>query len=169
MTLLLLTLPGSNPTLFASVYCSPHRTQFPPKISEELDLLFNKYPSHVTGGDFNAIINTSLDLQNIVTPNHCPWLSNKIQATPPQLTDTFRSKHPHSKKFTQYCSQNHQNQARLDFILASLNSPLPSLYWMPSLTLLILFLTTIQATLHAWLQSNQHTPRQQHQHPFFAD
>ena len=121
MTLLLSTLPGSKPTFFASVYCPPHHTQFRQKIPEELDLRFNKYPSHVTGVNFNAIINTSLDSENIVTPNHWPWLSNTIHATLPQLTDTFRSKHPNSREFNRYWSQNHQNQARLVFFLASPN------------------------------------------------
>ena len=119
MTLLLLSLPGSPPTLLISLYCPPHDTRLRQIISEALDILLPKYPSHIIGGDFNASINFSLDTDNIVTSNAWAWLSNKVNRQPPALHDTFRDKHPHLRKFSRYWSTNHQNQARLDYIFAS--------------------------------------------------
>ena len=119
MTLLLLSLPGSPPTLLISLYCPPHDTCLREIISEALDVLLPKYPSHIIGGDFNTSINFSLDTKNITSSNAWPWLSNKVNKQPPALHDTFRDKHPHVKKFSRYWSTNHQNQARLDYIFAS--------------------------------------------------
>ena len=119
MTLLLLSLPGSPPTLLISLYCPPHDTRLRQIISEALDVLLPKYPSHIIGGDFNTSINFSLDTENITSSNAWPWLSNKVNKQPPALHDTFRDKHPHLKKCSRYRSTNHQNQARLDYIFAS--------------------------------------------------
>ena len=119
MTLLLLSLPGSPPTLLISLYCPPHDTRLRQIISEALDVLLPKYPSHIIGGDFNTSINFSLDTENITSSNAWPWLSNKVNKQPPALHDTFRDKHPRLKKFSRYWSTNHQNQARLDYIFAS--------------------------------------------------
>ena len=119
MTLLLLSLPGSPPTLLMSLYCPPHNTRLRQVISEARDVLLPKYPSHIIGGDFNTSIKFSLDTENITLSNAWPWLSNKVNKQPPALHDTFRDKHPHLKNFSRYWSTKYQNQARLDYIFAS--------------------------------------------------
>ena len=119
MTLLLLSLPGSPHTLLISLYCPPHDTRLRQIISEALDVLLPKYPSHIIGGDFNTSINLSLDTDNIISSNAWPWLSNKVNKQPQALHETFRGKRPHLKRFSRYWSTNHQNQARLDYIFAS--------------------------------------------------
>ena len=119
MTLLLLSLPGSPPTLLIFLYCPPHDTRLRQVISEALDIVLRKYPSHIIGGDFNASINFSLDTDNIVSSNALPWLSNKVNRQRVALHDTFRDQHPHLRKFSRYWTTNHQNQARLDYIFAS--------------------------------------------------
>ena len=118
MTLLLLLLPGSPPTLLISLYCPPHDTRLRQILSEAQDVLLPKYPSHIIGGDFNTSINFSPDTENITSSNAWPWLSNVVNKQPPSLHDTFRDKHPHLKTFSRYWSTNHQNQARLDYIFA---------------------------------------------------
>ena len=168
MTLLLLLLPGSPPTLLISLYCPPHDTRLRQIISEALDVLLPKYPSHIISGDFNTSINLSLDTENITSSNAWPRLSNKVNKQPPALHDTFRDKHPHLKKCSRYWSTNHQNQARLDYIFASpqFTSTHPILD--ADIETSNFFQTTTQRSKHAQHQSYPHLLHSHIEHLFFG-
>ena len=129
ITSALLRLPGSNPILILSIYTPRHDDKAGTYIVQLISPLLSKFPQHILLGDFNALVNHTLDSDGVTSPNSWPWLNTMLcfAHSSPQLLDSLCLRHPHSREFTRFPSALHANQSRIDLILISplLNSHFP--------------------------------------------
>ena len=112
---------------FSSIYApneGSSRKQFFKQLSEKLDSKCNKTQNLnvIIGGDFNCILNPSLDRRNDKGENtKCHDIGFKelsdllINA---QLEDTWRRRHPSQKKYT-FFKKNSKSASRIDYFLVS--------------------------------------------------
>ena len=82
VTAALLTLPGAQPLLVASIN-APAGETWTRKAQAAIRPLLQKYPNVLPGADFNCLVNPTLDGQGLQNDNHWPWIRHSAAATPP--------------------------------------------------------------------------------------
>ena len=71
VTATLLNLPGAQLLLVASIY-APAGETWRRKVETAIGQLLQKYPNFLLGGDFNCLVNPTLDGKGLQNDNHRP-------------------------------------------------------------------------------------------------
>ena len=119
------TPPGLPTLTIPSVYCPPHRPTDAALHGDVLEALLPrlaaKYPLHLLGGYFNAVVYPSMDSECLTNDHTWNWLTGQASTCPPKLVDSYRHLHHHSRVFTPYRTEYWNSLARLHYIFAFLD------------------------------------------------
>ena len=106
---------GFQTLAIASVYCPFHRPTDPELYRDTLEALLPhlqaESPLHVLGGDFNAVLDPSMDSEGLTSDHTWKWLTGQASTCPPNLVDSYRHLHHHNRVFTQYRTEYWESSA----------------------------------------------------------